>query len=87
MAGRSAEARTVLAELSPLSEPPHCRPAYFCAAIHALLGEKNEAFDCLEKAREGRFNSLFQIKLKSYFETLHEDPRYSDLLRKMGLPT
>jgi TolB-like protein len=86
MAGRQTEARKVLAELGLCSEAPSFRPAYYCAAIHALLGEKAEAFEWLDKARESHFGSLFHIKLKSYFETLHEDPRFSDLLRKMGLP-
>ena len=86
MAGRTAEARTVLAELSPLSESPHFRSAFYCAAIKALLGQKNEAFDWLDKAREGHFSSLFHINLYPYFETLHEDPRFGDLRCKMGLP-
>lgn len=86
MAGRQTEARKVLAELVLCSEAPTFRPAYYCAAIHALLGEKDEAFGWLDKAREGHFGSLFHIKLKSYFETLHEDVRFGELLCRMGIP-
>lgn len=86
MAGKKLEARKVLAELRPLSKPPDFKTSFDCAAIHAALGEATEAFEWLEKAREGRFSSLYLIKLRQEFETLHGDPRFRGLLRKMGLP-
>lgn len=86
MAGRNIEARNALAELRQLSDAPDFKPAYNCAAIHALLGEHAEAFEWLDRAREGRFSSLFLIKLRQEFETLHEDTRFRDLLSRMGLP-
>lgn len=86
MAGRKVEARKVLAELRPLSQPPDFKTAYDCAAIHAALAEAAEAFEWLDRAREGRFSRLYLIKLGQEFEALHEDPRFGELLRKMGLP-
>ena len=86
MAGRNIEARNALAELHQLSEPPDFKSAYDCAAIHACLGEYPEAFEWLDRAREGRFNSLFLVKMRPEFEALHGDPRFQNLLREMGLP-
>ena len=86
MAGRHIEARRVLGELRELSEPPDFKTAYHCAAIHAALGERAEAFEWLDKARQGRFSSLYLIMIRQEFEALHEDPRFRDLLRKMDLP-
>ncbi|HEY6387075.1 MAG TPA: winged helix-turn-helix domain-containing protein [Candidatus Acidoferrum sp.] len=86
IAGRNVEARKVLVELRSFSEPPDYKTAYNCAAIHAALGEQAEAFKWLDRAREGRFSWLFLIKLRQEFEALHEDARFRELLRKMGLP-
>lgn len=86
MAGRNTEVRNALAELRPLSEAPDFKSAFDCAAIHALLGERAEGFEWLDRAREGWFSSLFLIKLRQEFEAIHEDPRFQNLLREMGLP-
>jgi hypothetical protein len=67
MAGRHIEVRRVLGELRELSEPPDFKTAYHCAAIHAALGERAEAFEWLDKARQGRFSSLYLIKLRQEF--------------------
>jgi tetratricopeptide (TPR) repeat protein len=85
--GKQAEARIVLAEMRQCSEkPPDFLYAYYCAAIHALLGEKDEALEWLEKARQGRVFGLFYLKMSPEFKTLHGDVRFGDLLRRMGLP-
>lgn len=86
MSGRKDEARKLLADLRPFSKPPDFKTAYDCAAIHAALGDRAEAFEWLDRAREGRFSSLYLIKVRQEFESLHEDPRFGELLRKMGLP-
>jgi hypothetical protein len=86
MAGRSAEARKVLAELTQYAKPPDFLPAADCAYIHALLGEKEQAFEGLEKAYQGRASTLFYIKLRPSLDTLRTDPRFNSLLSRMGLP-
>jgi TolB-like protein len=86
MAGRCVEARMVLAEMIEFSKPPDYVPAFFCAAIHSLLGAKDEAFKWLDRARQGRHASLFHVKLRPEFDPLREDPRFNELLQRMGIP-
>ncbi len=58
---------------------------YWIAADYALLGEKNKALEWLDKAfREGE--NLIYLKVDNSFEALRPDPRFQDLLRRMGLP-
>jgi eukaryotic-like serine/threonine-protein kinase len=54
------------------------------AAAYATLGDKDKAFFWLNKAFDE--HALLFIKSSPEFENLHSDPRYADLLRKMGLP-
>ena len=58
---------------------------YTAAEDYALLGEKDAAFAALEKAAaEGQ--SLDNFKLAPTLDNLRPDPRYADLLRRIGLP-
>ena len=86
MAGRHDEARRALDELSLESKPPDYFWASQCAAIHALLGERDQAFEWLDKAYQSRASALIYVKLVPPFETLHADPRFSNLVRRIGLP-
>jgi hypothetical protein len=56
------------------------------AAHHALLDEKDLAFFWLEKAFAEKSGFLLNIKSHPYFDSLRSDPRYRDLLKRMGLP-
>jgi TolB-like protein/Tfp pilus assembly protein PilF/predicted Ser/Thr protein kinase len=61
-------------------------PAWI-AGQYALLGEKDQAFTWLEKAyaeKSGFIGS--NLKPNPYFDSLRSDPRYTDLLKRMGLP-
>jgi len=55
------------------------------AATYAILGEKDNAFLWLSRAY-GEHASLLFIKGNPDFDSLHSDPRFADLLRRMGLP-
>ena len=62
-------------------------PASTIAMDYALADEKDQAFEWLEKAlqqREGQ--SITMLKCDPFFANLRGDPRFSDLLRRMGLP-
>ena len=56
------------------------------AADYALLGEKNKAFEWLEKAFQERAMPLIYLKVDDQFDALRSDPRFQDLVRRMGLP-
>jgi hypothetical protein len=55
------------------------------AVKNALIGEKDRAFDWLERAYEDRVGFLVMIKIEPRLEGLRSDPRYNDLLRRMRL--
>lgn len=86
MMGNQAEAREVLSEVEHLSKPPHFSCALLLAMIHALLGGRDQAFEWLDRACEAREPALIYVKQFPDFENLHGDPRWSDLLRRIGLP-
>jgi len=82
--GMRAEAERVLNELKELPEG-YISP-YGIAAIHAGLGEKDQAFIWLEKAYEERSGWLIWLRAEPISDPLRSDPRFQDLLRRVGLP-
>jgi len=84
MSGRKAEAHKVLAELQSLSEHSYV-PATDTAMIYAGLGEKDKSFAQLDKAYEEHSFTLSNLKVEPRFDPLHSDPRFADLLRRIGL--
>ena len=52
--------------------------------MYARLGEHEKAFEWLFKAYEERDAEIYDIKVNPYFDPLHADPRFSDLLKKVG---
>jgi hypothetical protein len=59
--------------------------AYLIAAVYAALGDKDEAFRILEKA-VGERQFLTPLKVEPPLESLHSDPRWQVLLRRMNFP-
>jgi adenylate cyclase len=55
------------------------------ATVYAALGENDMAFDWLEKSYEKREESLCSIKIDPKMNALRSDPRFNDLLKKIGL--
>jgi eukaryotic-like serine/threonine-protein kinase len=84
--GNKSQAERVLAELDRWSKRSYV-PPYFFALVYAGLGQKDQAFAYLEKAYEDRSMVLAALKVDPDFDSLHSDPRYQALLRRMGLPT
>lgn len=56
------------------------------AEVHALLGNHDEAFRYLEIAYRHRVSRLTSFHLHPGFDSLRDDPRYDDLLKRIGLP-
>lgn len=59
---------------------------WLVAIVYAELGEKEQALSWLEKAYRGREHDLAFAKVWPMFDPLLSDPRYQDLLRRVGLP-
>jgi serine/threonine protein kinase/Tfp pilus assembly protein PilF len=53
---------------------------------YAVLGDKDQAFFWLEKACAEKSYTIVYIKVRRSADSLHSDPRYAALLKKMGLP-
>jgi TolB-like protein len=84
IAGQEDEARKVLRELS-LSAKERYVPPYSYALIHTALGEKDLAFEWLEKAYEYRNEWLVWLKVDPELDDLRSDPRFTKLVKRIGL--
>ena len=82
-AGKRDEARQAIAELEQLARKQYV-PLYAIAAAYVAQGEKDEAFQWLEKAYEIGDEMLPLLKNDPAMEPLRSDPCYADLLRRMG---
>jgi serine/threonine protein kinase/Tfp pilus assembly protein PilF len=56
------------------------------AGIYGILGDKDKAFAWLEKAYAEKSAFISYIKVARDYDSLRSDPRYTDLLKRMGLP-
>jgi tetratricopeptide (TPR) repeat protein len=72
LVGDHAGARKVLEDLKQESKPPHFLSAFACAGIHALLGEKDAAFEWLDKARQGRAGGMVYLRADWAFNVTGE---------------
>jgi tetratricopeptide (TPR) repeat protein len=84
MAGNTTEARRILDELREMQDRRYVS-ASTVAAIHAALGEKDEAFKYLEKAYEERDVWLMNLKVDPVFSKIRGDARFRGLLTRAGL--
>jgi serine/threonine protein kinase/Flp pilus assembly protein TadD len=82
---RKDEARKLLGELIEQSKT-HYVPSYWIAVIYVGLGEKDEALKLLEKAYQERSFFLLFIKTEPKLDDLRSDPRFTDLVRRIGFP-
>jgi hypothetical protein len=55
------------------------------APIYAALGEHEQALEWLEKAYEDHSSPLAWLKVDPWFDSLRAEPRFADLLRRVGL--
>lgn len=84
MAGRRDEALGVLKELGGMYKKRKSL-AQYQAAVYAGLGDKDQAFAWLEKGFQARNATLVFLVTDLTFDPLRSDPRYADVLRRMGL--
>ncbi len=81
--GRKEEAQKVLHELEERSKQQYVAPLEF-VWVYTGLGEIDQAFEWLNKAYEER-NVLFRLKTEPTFDALRSDPRFKELMKKIGL--
>ena len=83
--GQRAEAMKVIDELKALSIERYVSPANL-AAVYSGLGEADLAMESLEQAYEMRSRSVVWLRVWPQFDNLRMDPRFTDLLNRIGLP-
>jgi tetratricopeptide (TPR) repeat protein len=84
-AGREKQAVEILAQLEIMGKHRYVDPC-LVAHIYTALGEKENAFNCLEQALQTRSAWVVYLPMDPWFDPLREDPRFEDLLRRAGLP-
>jgi len=81
--GNKAAAREILEKLKKQTDP--YVPAQNIATIYANLGDKDHAFEYLQKGFEEGSIYMSFIKLDPELDPIRSDPRFAELLHKMGL--
>ncbi len=85
ISGKTDEAQKLIDQLNELlSKQQYVSPCHM-AVIHAGLGEQDQAFEWLQKAYKERAGWLIMLKVEPRFDSLRSDPRYTELLKKVGL--
>jgi serine/threonine-protein kinase len=85
LAGKRSEARKILDELKLQSKRKYIAPSVF-ASLYGALGESVQAFAWFDKAYEERDNAMILLKVEPMFDPFRSDPRFTDLLRRVGFP-
>jgi Flp pilus assembly protein TadD len=83
--GRKREARKLLEELEGRSKHRYISPCLI-ALVQIGLGERDQAIASLEQAYTDRDQWVLYLKVDPHMDSLHSDPRFQDLLRRVGYP-
>jgi TolB-like protein/DNA-binding winged helix-turn-helix (wHTH) protein/tetratricopeptide (TPR) repeat protein len=84
-AGKKEEAMDVLQQLKEIGDHRYVDPC-LTAHIHVALGEKESAFECLDRACETRAAWVPYLAMDPWFDPLRHNPKFEDLLQRAGLP-
>jgi TolB-like protein/DNA-binding winged helix-turn-helix (wHTH) protein/Tfp pilus assembly protein PilF len=82
LSNRKEDALTLLSDLKTAAVPGRTHTTEI-ASVYAALGDKNHAFEWLDKGYDERFNP--GVLLRPGFDSLRSDPRFRDLQRRIGL--
>lgn len=61
-------------------------PAFRIAVDYARLGDKDKAFEYLNKAFDQREPQIAELKIRLPLSSLRDDPRFTELVKKVGIP-
>jgi tetratricopeptide (TPR) repeat protein len=85
LAGKRDEAKRILGQLLIMRQQRYISP-YEIAVIHVGLGEKDQAFEWLERAYKEHSGWLSYLNVEFRLDPLRSDPRFANLVRRVGLP-
>ena len=84
-AGAPEAARDLLRDMQAQASSTYVSPVAR-ALVHVGLGESDAAFEALEQGYRDRDFQLFYLSLDPHWEPLRGDPRYADMMDRIGLP-
>ena len=84
-AARTQEAKAVLEELERRQREQYVSPLSF-AQVFIGIGETDQAFEWLDRTLDERNRAVLFLKQDPMYDPLHSDPRFTDLLRRIGFP-
>jgi len=82
--GNPSAARNILDTLFALTKKEHVSP-FFIALVYTGLNDKEKALEWLQKAYEEKSGSVRYLKMEPRLQNLRNDPRYTELMKKIGL--
>jgi serine/threonine-protein kinase len=85
LAARNGNRELALAKLAALKERDLEFGSFDSARIYAQLGDKDAAFEALNRAWEVRDSSLLDLRVDPYLDPLRGDSRYAALVKRLGL--
>ena len=85
LAGKREEAQKSLNQLLEMSKRRYVSPTLI-AMVYIALGEKDKAFAWLDEGEKAHDLYIMRLKIDARFDSLRSDPRFADLVRRIGLP-
>ncbi len=85
VAGQRAQAVGILNQLMEARRKRQVDP-YYIGLIYVGLGDKEKAFEWFEKAYREKTEELLMLKVEPQLDPIRSDPRFHDLVRRLGLP-
>ena len=85
LAGRRADATKILNELLELNQRRSVTPVAL-VNVYIGLGDMDQTFVWLEKAFQERSNYIAYLRVFPLLDPVRSDPRFADLVRRVGLP-
>jgi DNA-binding winged helix-turn-helix (wHTH) protein/TolB-like protein/Flp pilus assembly protein TadD len=85
LSGKRRAALSVIDDLKERSKRRYISPTII-AFIYSRLGDKDQAFTWLDKAYKGRDFLLVYLKIDPTFDPLRSDPRFAELVQRVGFP-
>ena len=84
--GRKVDFQKILAEMNEREARGEYVPPNGRAVYYAQLGDKDQAFFWLEKTMQERVSVMVELKSSPVWDKIRDDPRFTDILRRVGLP-
>jgi serine/threonine-protein kinase len=83
MSGERARALAIAAQLEAAAETRYVQP-YLMALLYTALGDRDAAFRWLERGYREKSDRMVDLLVEPRFDPIRGDPRYDDLLRRLG---